>query len=298
MKLNLERFDMVPIVDNVVSLSKSMADKKGVSLDYLKIPEGSFYVEADSLRLNQAVLNLVSNAIKYNKPNGSVVISYEERDGGKVRLGIRDTGHGIAEHHKSKLFKPFERFDVDIDQIEGTGIGLSITKQMIELMNGTIGFESREGKGSYFYIDVPVSVQTLLPVHVEAKEETTQSLHNKTILYFEDIPANVELVRQILKPNEGIKLLAAPNAFVGIELAQSETPDLILMDIHMPGMDGLTAFSRLQDINKTRNIPVIALTADAMDADIKKALNMGFQDYITKPVEVHRFLKALDGVFK
>ncbi len=299
MDLSIEVVDMVPIVDNVISLSKSHADEKGISLEYREIPKESYWVEIDPLRFKQAFLNLVSNAIKYNKPNGSVIISYEKQENRRMRLGIRDTGYGIAEDQKEKLFIPFERLGVNEENIEGTGIGLTITKQLIELMNGTIDFESTVGEGSYFYIDVPVSKKASLPTLAEEKADSVQpflSRNNKKILYIEDIPANVELVRQILSHREEINFLSANTALAGIELAQSETPNLILMDIHMPGMDGITAFKKLQAIKKTQNIPVIALTADAMDVDIKNALNIGFKNYITKPIDVDVFLKAIDEV--
>jgi len=299
MELSIERIDMVPIVDNVISVSKELAKKNSISLEYQKIPEDSCFVEIDSLRFKQVVLNLVANAIKYNKPNGSVIVSYEKQEGGMMRLGIKDTGHGIPADKKDKLFRAFERFDVDAENIEGTGIGLAITKNLIELMNGTIGFESTVGEGSYFYVDIPISIKASV-VQTEEKSNAIQpSLNNnkKKVLYVEDIPANVELVKQILNHRPEIKLLSALNALDGIKLAQSEIPDLILMDIHMPGMDGLTAFKKLQSIKETKNIPVIALTADAMDADVKKALNIGLQDYITKPIDMPKFLKAIDEVF-
>lgn len=297
-KLSIDTVDMAPIVDNVISFSKSLAGEKGISLEYQKIPDDCCFIEADPLRFKQVVLNLVSNAIKYNKPNGSVIVSFEIIDNSMRRLGIRDTGHGIPEDKKDKLFKPFERFDVDAELIEGVGIGLTISKQLIELMNGTVGFETKEGEGSYFYIDIPVSVKAPLPIQVEENTGSIQlpltNNNKKTILYIEDIPANVELVRQILNHRGEINLLSAYTALAGIELAQSVTPDLILMDIHMPGMDGLTAFQKLQTLKETKDIPVIALTADAMDVDIKKALNMGFKEYLTKPIDVPKFLETID----
>jgi signal transduction histidine kinase/CheY-like chemotaxis protein len=299
MKLSIDTVDMAPIVDNVISFSKSLAGEKGISLEYQKIPEDCCFIKADPLRFKQVVLNLISNAIKYNIPNGSVIVSFEMKDNMR-RLGIRDTGHGIAEDKKDKLFKPFERFDVDADNIEGTGIGLAISKQLIGLMNGTVGFESEEGEGSYFYIDIPASVKAPLPIQVEEEIDSKQpSLTGniKKILYIEDFPANVELVRQILNCRKEIILLSASNALAGIEIAKSETPDLILMDIHMPGMDGLTAFKKLQTMNETKGIPVLALTANAMEVDINKAFDIGFKGYITKPIDAPKFLNEIDEVF-
>ena len=172
-------------------------------------------------------MNLVSNAIKYNKPNGSVVVSYEKQGNEMMRLGIRDTGHGIAEDDKDKLFKPFERFDASADSIGGAGIGLTITKQLIELMNGTIGCENTLGEGSFFYIDMQLFDRTSLPIKTEEESSSIKTAlpenNNKNkILYVEDIPANVELVRQILSDREEIRLLTASSALTGIELAKSD----------------------------------------------------------------------------
>lgn len=298
LELYNETTDIILIVDNVISISKPLADENGISLDYREIPEVRCFAEVDPLRFKQVVLNLLSNAIKYNKPNGSVVVSYEEQGNGMIRLGVKDTGHGIPDDKKDRIFIPFERFDSKAEYIEGTGIGLTISKQLIEMMNGTIGFESVPGEGSFFYIDVPVSEKTPLPIQIEEQSDLIRpSLtknDKKKILYIEDIPANVELVKQILSRLGSIDLVSAGNALDGIEMAKTQIPDLILMDIHLPEMDGITAFKILQTMNETKNIPVIALTADAMDTDIKRALDMGFKDYVTKPIDVHRFLKIVD----
>lgn len=298
-KLSFETVDMISIVEDVLSLSKPHADEATISLVYSKVPSEKSSVKADPVRLKQVIMNLVSNAIKYNKHNGSVYIFHENQENGMIRFGVRDTGHGFSKDKKSELFKPFVRFDKGEEHIEGTGIGLTISKQLIEMMNGAIGVESAEGKGSLFYFDIPVSENTTL-AHIEEKAEPTKpSLNNnkKKILYIEDNPENVELVRQILNHWKEINLLSASTALIGIEIAQSENPDLILMDIHLPGMDGIAAFKKLQALSETKNIPVIALTADAMDVDIKKALDIGVRDYITKPIDVPKFLKTIDEVF-
>ncbi|MBT5868953.1 MAG: ammonium transporter, partial [Nitrospinaceae bacterium] len=175
MELSIDRVDIVPIVDNAISISKSLTDEKGIFLEYQKIPEDSYFADIDPLRFKQVVLNLISNAIKYNKPNGSVVISYEKRENSMMRVGVRDTGHGIPEDKKEKLFKPFERFDKDAEEIEGTGIGLTISKKLIELMNGSIGFESKKGEGSFFYVDLRLSDKTSLPIQVEGEFDSIKA---------------------------------------------------------------------------------------------------------------------------
>jgi signal transduction histidine kinase/ActR/RegA family two-component response regulator len=299
--IDLETVDLVPIVDNVISISHAIAEQKNVSIKYEKIPEVSYFVEADPLRLKQVVLNLISNSIKYNFAKGSVVVSFEKLMNGNIRLGIRDTGCGISDDNKNKIFKPFERFHDDLEAIEGTGIGLAISKQFTELMGGTIGFESTAGEGSFFYIDFPISAKTSLPVqHGKGSNinqpRISEDQKKKKILYVEDIPANVDLVRQILNYRPNIELISSANALDGIKIAQAHLPDLILMDIHLPGMDGIAAFKKLQGISETENIPVIALTADAMTIDVKKAIDLGFHSYITKPIDVDKFFKTIDRV--
>ncbi len=301
MELSIESVDMVPIVKNVLSISKSFAGEKNITLACQEIPYIKCLVEVDPLRFKQIVLNLVSNAIKYNKPNGSVIISCDKQKNGMMRLEVRDTGHGIPDEKKDKLFMPFERFDLDSELIEGTGIGLTICKQLVELMGGRIGFESVAGEGSLFYIDVPVSAEETLAKQSDESLETMPVFspqdNKKKVLYIEDISANVELVKQILSISRpDIVLISASDALAGIEMAQIQTPDLILMDIHLPGLEGLTAFKKLRTLNETKDIPVIAMTADAMDGDMKNALALGFKKYITKPIDIPEFLKAIDEV--
>lgn len=299
--ISIGTVDIIPIVDNVISISKPMANINGISLECQVIYEGSCFAEVDPLRFKQVVLNLISNAIKYNKPNGSIVVSYEKQNNGMMRLGIKDTGRGIPEDKKEMVFQPFERIENNSEFIEGAGIGLTISKQLVKLMKGAIGFESVVKEGSFFYVDVPISAN--IPIPDKADERPTLNppadANTKTILYVEDIPGNVALVKQIFnqrRPN--LILISAPNAMEGIEIAQAQIPDLILMDIHLPEMDGLTAFKKLQEIEKVKNIPVFALTADAMASDIQKAMKLGFKDYITKPIDVPKFLTAIDKVWE
>ncbi len=301
LNLTIETVDIVPIIENVISVSKPLADQRMVSIEYLKVPNRNFIVEVDKLRFKQVALNLISNAIKYNSPNGSVVISFEVQQEDKLILGIKDTGNGIPDEKKDKLFMPFERFDSENDQIEGTGVGLSISKNLVELMGGTISFESTLGEGSIFYINLPLTEKVRIASPPVNDEPTSLDIPLSTdgkqkVLYIDDIPANVIMVEQILNYRSHIVVLSAANAMNGIEIARVETPDLILMDIHMPGMDGITAFKKLQTLNETKDIPVIALTADAMGGDMKMALDMGFNDYITKPIDVHNFLNTIDKV--
>jgi signal transduction histidine kinase/ActR/RegA family two-component response regulator len=298
LELSMEPVDIVSIVDDVISISKPVANQNEISIDYLKKPVGTYFIEVDKLRFKQIVINLITNAIKYNYSKGSVIVSFEEIKGNKLRFGIRDTGHGIPDISKDRIFKPFERLDIEAESIEGTGIGLTISKYLIELMGGTIGFESMVGEGSYFYVDLPLSQINVPPVEeiLEPVDIQMTKANRGKVLYIDDIPANVIMMEQIMNRRSDIELLSAGNALDGISIAQNETPDLILMDIHMPGMNGLTAFSELQKSKDTKTIPIFALTADAMDGDVQKALDMGFNGYITKPINVLELLDTIDKV--
>ena len=215
-----------------------------------------------------------------------------------MRFGIKDSGYGIPDEDKDRVFKPFERFHSDIKNIEGTGIGLTIAKQLIELMDGAIGFESFANEGSYFYIDLHLSQN--IPVEKDLKDPINLLSTNlnpneiKTVLYIEDIEVNIKLVEHVLSLRKNIRFLSATTALDGIEIAKSKIPDLILMDVRLPDIDGLTVFKKLQLIKEVKNIPVIALTAISFEDEAQKALNLGFEDYLTKPLNIENFLKIID----
>lgn len=298
--LTIETIDIIPIVKNLISISKPLADQRGISIEHNIDLEKRYIASIDKLRFKQVVFNLISNAIKYNALNGSIIISIQEPLKNILRLGVKDTGPGIPEDKIDKLFKPFERLNAEFEKIEGTGVGLAISKQLIELMDGAIGFENSSGKGSFFYIDLPFSEKTSMSVENNEEPKFVESSldNNKKlkILYIDDNQVNLTMVEQILTHRSNIELISESNAIDGIELAKNQTPNLILMDIQMPGMDGITAFKKLQMTKETQEIPVIALTADAMNGDMKKALDLGFIDYITKPIDVVNFLNKIDKI--
>ncbi len=256
-------------------------------------------VRADSMRLKQVLFNLVSNAVKYNGPGGSVTLSYEKAGPGKIRINVIDTGRGIEEKDFQTIFDPFNRLKVDISEIEGTGIGLSITKRLIELMGGRLLVKSKMGEGSTFSFELPVTneseaflQQSIQPGKGDHHQTPSKPRH--TVLYIEDNATNLELVSQIIKMKNGIRLVNAPNGKKGVDLARDQKPQLILMDLHLPDMDGFETFTKIQSDENMRDIPVVALTADALEVDKKKALQMGFKDYLVKPIDVSLFLKVLD----
>ena len=300
LKILIEATDLLPIVDDVISTCQALAFKNGIILEHEKFSSDQIIVDVDSNRMKQVILNLISNAIKYNKPNGKVIVSYLKQKNSQIRLGVKDSGYGISDDNKEKIFKPFQRLDVGGKNIEGSGIGLTISKQLIELMSGKIGFESTRDKGSYFYIDLQLSNNTLpkkeLINSIKLQTDNVKTLDLNKVLYIEDNEVNIKLVGHIFSLRKNIIYLSTTKAMAGIELAKSELPDLILLDLRLPDMDGITAFKELKSIKETANIPVIALTANAIDGESEKALTLGFKNYITKPLDIENFLNIIDKV--
>ena len=264
---------------------------------------GDLYVRADRVRLKQVLLNLMSNAIKYNKAHGSVKLDARESSDGVIKISVSDTGQGIPEERMSDLFQPFNRLGSEHSAIEGAGIGLTITKQLVECMDGSIRVESKEQEGSVFTITIPrgtkeLATEELFLEPAGKASEKGKERKKQVILYVEDNPANLNLVRHLFRRRSDIELLAAPDAKLGIELAQAHRPDLILMDINLPGMDGITAMKYLQNTPETQDIPVVAISAYAKPRDIKQGLAAGFCDYLTKPLDVAEFHRVVGEILQ
>jgi len=297
--LSPEPLEVEAIVREVAALMQPLADQHGVTLA-TQLAAGSV-VRGDRLRLKQVLLNLVSNAIKYNRPGGEVRVGAEAQADGSTRITIADTGQGIAPEGMAQLFEPFARLGHEQGSIEGTGIGLSISKRLVEMMGGRIGAASRLGEGSRFWIDLPGDrlAPGPAPRTTDFGEFAEPSVERPAlVLYVEDNPANVDLMRHIVDRHVHIRLITAPSAALGLDLARSHRPDLILMDIHLPDVSGYTALARLQGDPATRDIPVMAITANAMPGESAKALDAGFVDYLTKPLDVSRFDALLRGALR
>lgn len=257
-------------------------------------------IQADLVRIKQVLLNLLSNAVKYNRQNGRIAISCEPAADGNLRIMIRDSGQGIAKHQLLELFQPFNRLAAGASSVEGTGIGLSITKKLVELMGGKIGVDSRLGEGSVFWFELPAatpqdgrfdsSQQPFAP----SKTESGDAL--RRVLCIDDNPVNIKLIKQILAHHSHLDILTAHAPKLGIELALAYQPDLVLLDINMPGMNGYQVLRILQASPETQNIPVVAVTASAMKKDVQQGLEAGFSAYITKPFEIASFLQTLDQI--
>ncbi len=257
-------------------------------------------VQADRLRLRQILLNLLSNAIKYNREKGSVRISCRPAAEDRIRIVVHDSGRGIATDALPRLFKPFERIESAYDGIEGAGIGLALSKRLVEAMDGTIGVESVAGEGSTFWVELPAAEAKVYLPAASSGAETMQNTYAAahTVLYIEDNPANLRLVQKIISTHTHLLLLDARTAEQGLDIAKARHPDLILLDINLPGMNGFEALCHLQDDSATSDIPVIAISANAMERDVKKGLAAGFTDYLTKPLNVPKLLTLLDTILK
>jgi PAS domain S-box-containing protein len=304
MSFSLESINVNSLLDEIYSQCKSLGEQYAVSLIYNQQNDlDPVYINSDRTRLKQVLLNLLSNGIKYNKPGGVTQLVLQKFPENAVRISIKDQGQGISEDQVSRLFTPFDRLDAEQTEIEGTGIGLAIAKQLTEAMSGEIGVESKVGVGSEFYIEfstIPAPTQEQMPPALESDGDLKiDTPDNKKIklLYIEDNPANVELITSLFDPFENVELHTAGEAIAGFKLLDSHSCDLILLDIHLPGMDGFEIFKRLSKDDRFKHIPVVALSAGATQSDIDKALNMGFHSYLTKPLDLPLLCKTINGTF-
>ncbi len=298
--LSLEPVEVPVLIDECVALLQPMV--AGQQIELTLDTGNACTVQADRLRLRQVLLNLLSNAVKYNRKGGSVQIACRPVQEGIVRIMVSDSGRGISADALPRLFKPFERMESAYDGIEGTGIGLALSKRLVEAMDGAIGVESVVGEGSVFWADLPVPVAEAA-VGAPSASDGAEAARNtyatvRTLLYVEDNPANLRLVQKIISTQTGLKLLDARSAELGLEIARTQQPDLILLDINLPGMDGFEALRHLQNDPATSGIPVVAVSANAMERDVKKGLAAGFVDYLTKPLDIPKLLTLLGTIFK
>jgi PAS domain S-box-containing protein len=298
LSLSQEKMSLAEVLSDCQAMMEPLALKRGITM---KFPEfdASCYVMADRTRVRQILVNLLSNAIKYNRPNGTIVVEITMRTLGYVRLSVTDTGLGLTSEKLTQLFQPFNRLGQEDGAEQGTGIGLVVTKRLVEVMKGTIGVDSTVGKGTVFWIDL---VATTPPRHdfTQAQIGTSSQTLTKnpgpmrTVLYVEDNPANLKLVSMLIARRSDLRLLTAENGNLGVELAQAHLPDLILMDINLPGISGLKVMSILSKNSITAHIPIVALSANANPSDIERGLKAGFLKYLTKPIRVDELMETLD----
>ncbi|NMT62310.1 PAS domain-containing protein [Marinobacter orientalis] len=300
--LSLESIPVTELLEETLTLVRHMAESRGISLR--TEDTNGFRVAADWTRLKQAVLNLISNAIKYNRVQGDVLISARQHGENWVDIRVSDTGPGIEPSRLAELFQPFNRLGAELSNIEGTGIGLALTQRMVDLMGGSVGVESHVGEGSTFWLRLPAEdggnaidtsgAPVVQPQSQPAQTDDDLAEETRTVLYIEDNPANLKLVARILQRYPGARLLTTASGTEGVTMAKVAQPDLVLLDINLPDMDGYQILRALKACSETADIPVIALTANAMHNEVRRGKQAGFDDYLTKPISVDELLATLE----
>jgi len=300
LQLRTEPVPLAKTVGECAALVGPLAETYGVSLTVCSDVLGRFAVTADADRLKHAVLNLLSNAVKYNRPAGRVTVTASLTDRQRVRLSVADTGRGLSPDQLARVFEPFERAGAERTTVEGAGIGLTIAKRLVEAMGGTIGVDSEAGVGSTFWIELDPAVGTENTEKDQGgpsfltEDAPRSSAKTKRVLYVEDSEANVRLMRHMLASRPHIQLRSAGTAPAGIALACRERPDLIVVDIGLPGTDGFELKRQLDAHPLLAGVPIVALSGDADPEEAERGRAFGFADYLTKPVDVARFLRLID----
>ncbi len=300
--LSREPTSLAEVMVECQAMIEPQAQKRGVRMSFPPFDVPCF-VDADRTRLKQVLINLLSNAIKYNQPNGTVVVDYTASSADLVRISVRDSGAGLPPEMLVQLFQPFNRLGQERSKEEGTGIGLVMSKRLVELMGGVIGVESAVGQGSVFWFELNSAVEPRLEISADLPASFTPARMKRgaplrTLLYVEDNPANLKLIEQLIARRPDLRLLSATDGDLGIRLAREQQPDVILMDINLPGISGIEALKILREDRETAHIPVVALSANAMPRDIEKGLQAGFFRYLTKPIRVNEFIDTLQSALE
>ncbi|WP_111640689.1 hybrid sensor histidine kinase/response regulator [Marinimicrobium alkaliphilum] len=301
MTVSLEPVLVSRVISDCLTLVQPQADEKSIRITTVLNQLESIYVVADHIRLKQALINLMNNAVKYNRVGGDVEVKLSAQPGNQLRISVRDTGKGIAAARRGEVFEPFNRLNAEYSKVEGSGVGLVITKQLVEMMNGRLDFTSVESMGSEFWIDLPLASEQYQDLVSEKTRVSNSPValavsSTKRLLYIEDNLSNIRLLEQVFDRYPQLELQVAEEAFLGIFKARSELPDAIILDINLPGMDGYEALSVLKRDSATQNIPVIGLSANAMPYDIERGKKAGFYNYLTKPVEINELISTLNEV--
>lgn len=302
LNVEIEQVSALDPVQGAVELVRPLMAQRGIQLVWPEKVNRRWFFRADRQRLTQVFLNLLSNAVKYNREHGRVTIAFDDSDEGKLRIGIIDTGAGIAPENLQKLFVPFERLGADRTAIEGTGLGLALASRFMAAMGGSIGVESQVGVGTTFWVEMPL--QRLGESKHEPLEERTVSTplpadcpNIGKILYIEDNPSNLKLIESILARVPGFQLLSCATGGLGIELAKEHRPDLVLLDLQLPDMHGHEVLRRLRQQQETKGTPVVVVSADATARTRQDLLSTGANNYLNKPIDIREFLDVVTGFF-
>ncbi|MCU0293602.1 MAG: ATP-binding protein [Thermoanaerobaculaceae bacterium] len=298
MVLSLQPVAVAGVVEDALTALRPLAQARRIRLqDQTRAPRLPD-VTADPGRLKQVLLNLLSNAIKYNRDDGSVTVEAGLAGERRIRIWVADTGSGIPLEKQGAVFEPFQRLGAEGGPVEGTGIGLTIVRQLVLLMGGEVGFESAPGRGSRFWVELPVADMPSGPALAVDREATASSCpagRRGVVLYVEDDLSSLALVRHVLARRPGFELLHTAQGAQGIELALSRTPDLILLDLHLPDMTGIELLETLRRSETSRSIPVVVVSASAMPSDVERVQSMGIARYLTKPLDIRAFLETIDA---
>ncbi|MEZ0307102.1 MAG: ATP-binding protein [Ramlibacter sp.] len=298
LSMSKEPVSLAEVMVECRAMVEPQARQRGLGMTFPRFDVPCF-IHADRTRVKQVLINLLFNAVKYNRPQGSVSVECRPGQADSIRICVHDTGVGLSPEQLGQLFQPFNRLGQEAGVEQGTGIGLVMTKRLVELMGGRIGATSAVGVGSCFWVEFELATAPqLLQLDLDHSAPIRQAPDGsalRTLLYVEDNPANLELVEQLVARRRDLRLLSASEGNLGIEYARACLPEVILMDINLPGLSGIEAMKILRADPSTAHIPIIALSANAIPRDIEKGLEAGFFDYITKPIKVARFMEALDA---
>jgi PAS domain S-box-containing protein len=297
MHLSLEPVSVRQVCAEACDLVRPLAERHGIRVEAPCATGVDVHVLADNQRLKQVLLNLVGNGVKYNHAHGSVSLSWEERPDGRVRLAVHDTGPGIPPEKRERLFSPFDRLGAEATAVEGTGLGLVVSKRLTEAMGGTLELAGTAGQGTTILVDLPRAASPARPAERRAPAEPAPApigTGNRTVLYIEDNRANLGLMEDVLVYRPEVQLLAAMQGGAGLELAREQRPDVILLDVHLPDMPGDEVLRQLRADPRLRAVPVVVISADATPHQVERLRAAGAKDYLTKPIDVSRLLALLD----
>lgn len=300
--ISIEPMSALEVVEHLLPTLEPLAQRAEVTLRVAPVPEDLPMVSADRVRFAQILMNFASNAIKYNRPGGQVTLRLSKTDRQQVRLTVTDTGLGIPIDKQDKLFQPFQRAGQETGPIEGTGIGLFISKRLAQTMHGDVGFRSVPHHGSEFWVDLPSALSEAatptLSTSVARALKTPTLDGRRVVLYVEDNPANIGFMKDLISNTfDDVEMISAATGELGVELAQAHKLDAIIMDINLPGMTGVDTLHELKKDPVTAIVPVVAVSAAASERDRQRAMQAGFVAYVTKPIDVEEFVSVVRGLF-